>query len=326
MNAVQSSELPSTSLHLRPKEELSVEEKPQVAEENSLEMQPTDDAPVKKTSSLKRKFNPLIHNTATYQLNPIATPAPAQSEKVQKVSNDSQSMSDSQQRHSPSKRINPSLEYDLYIPIKEEVRVEEPSEAAVELPEAPKNEDPPMEIDPPVAPPKWISPPFNSIDPMTGNPYPAKALVDCYQLYYTIKEAELNKLNDELDHTNNTIKLIADLHNKFAHAKKEDKKADFSTDLDAKKWIDILHKRNPTIFASKTSAGPNYLFSDEANIDIAVGGLDAELKILTADLQKQLMTINNRLEDRSQLTEQARQILKSCIDLCESIVRRLTPR
>ncbi len=60
----------------------------------------------------------------------------------------------------------------------------------------------------------------------------------------------------------------------------------------------------------------------EDQIDIVIQALDAETKMLTADLNEQMMKINNKYEDRSQMTENARQVLKEADDHIKSIINR----
>lgn len=61
---------------------------------------------------------------------------------------------------------------------------------------------------------------------------------------------------------------------------------------------------------------------DEATIDIVTQGLDAELKMLNADLNERMMNINSKYEDRSQMTENARQVLKEADELNKSIIQK----
>lgn len=61
---------------------------------------------------------------------------------------------------------------------------------------------------------------------------------------------------------------------------------------------------------------------DEGTIDVVIQGLDAELKMLNADLNERLMNINSKYEDRSQMTENARQVLKEADELNKSIIQK----
>ncbi|MGC1878425.1 MAG: hypothetical protein WA347_08985 [Rhabdochlamydiaceae bacterium] len=61
---------------------------------------------------------------------------------------------------------------------------------------------------------------------------------------------------------------------------------------------------------------------NEETIDVVVQGLDAELKMLNADLNERLMNINSKYEDRSQMTENARQVLKEADELNKSIIQK----
>jgi hypothetical protein len=60
----------------------------------------------------------------------------------------------------------------------------------------------------------------------------------------------------------------------------------------------------------------------EDDVDILIQGLDAEAKIVPADLNECMMKVNNEYENRSQLTESARQLLKTVIEHTESIIHR----
>lgn len=61
----------------------------------------------------------------------------------------------------------------------------------------------------------------------------------------------------------------------------------------------------------------------EKDIDVIVQGLDAETKMGAADLNELMMKINNKYEDRSQMTENARQVLKEASDLISSFLRKI---
>lgn len=193
---------------------------------------------------------------------------------------------------------------------------------------------------------------------------PALEMVNCYQKYFDLQETELNKLIDKLKVSNLQIKVISDVMNKLAHAKKRDKKFDPINDEQAKMYAYLVHLRNPTIFEGKvhnvsdTEGGleekmtaaiaqlreegmnddqidlnailtkigmdPEVQFDalDEAEIDVVVQGLDAELKMLNADLNERLMNINSKYEDRSQMTENARQVVKEADELNKSIIQK----
>jgi hypothetical protein len=56
--------------------------------------------------------------------------------------------------------------------------------------------------------------------------------------------------------------------------------------------------------------------------DVVIQGLDGETKMLSADLNECMMHINSKYEDRSQMTEQARQVLKEADELCKSIISK----
>jgi hypothetical protein len=75
-------------------------------------------------------------------------------------------------------------------------------------------------------------------------------LVKCIQKYSDHSEVELNKLIDSLKVTNIQIKIMSDLTNKLAHAKK-DKKFDISNDEIARKYAYLVHLSNPSILEDK---------------------------------------------------------------------------
>jgi hypothetical protein len=61
---------------------------------------------------------------------------------------------------------------------------------------------------------------------------------------------------------------------------------------------------------------------DESGIDIVIQGLDGQLKMLGADLNERMMNINSKYEDRSQMTENARQVVKEAGELIRSIIQK----
>ncbi len=147
-------------------------------------------------------------------------------------------------------------------------------------------------------------------------------MTQCYMKYFDAREVELNGLIDKLSASNNDIRMINDLVNKLTHGKKKDKKADFSSDEEMRNIIDRVYERNPSIFDDNKT----YNFKSEDEIDTVLQGLDAELKMLAADLNENLMKINNKYEDRSQMTENARQVLKEAEDHIASIIRKTAGR
>lgn len=184
----------------------------------------------------------------------------------------------------------------------------------------------------------------------------------CYEKYFKLRECELHDLIDKLKMTNIQIKLISDVMNKLSHAKQKDKQADLNTDETAKKYAYLIHLRNASVFADKIhgiqeditldkkfeqivnqlreeglsdseihlgtildKVHPGNIHIDllsEEQIDTVIQGLDAETKILTADLNECMMKINNKYEDRSQMTEHARQVLKESDEHIKSIIHR----
>lgn len=60
----------------------------------------------------------------------------------------------------------------------------------------------------------------------------------------------------------------------------------------------------------------------EDAIDVIIQGVDSETKMITTDLNENMMYINRNYDDRSQMTEQARQILKEADELNKSIISK----
>jgi hypothetical protein len=190
-------------------------------------------------------------------------------------------------------------------------------------------------------------------------------LTQCYAKYFDHHENELNGLINQLQMTNIQIKMVSDVMNKLSHAK-QDKKADLNNDEMAKKCAYLIHLRNPTIFEDKIHGVPEGITFDqqlqeivdqlkqdglsqlelnlgailskvdignmkidvlsEEDIDIVIQGLDGETKMLTTDLNQIMMNINKDYEDRSQMTENARQVLKESNDHNISIIHKTTGR
>lgn len=149
-------------------------------------------------------------------------------------------------------------------------------------------------------------------------------MTQCYTKYFDAREVELGGLIDKLSASNNDIKMINDLVNKLTHAKKkkDEKNADFSNDEEMRNIIDRVFERNPTIFDGTRT----YTFKSEDEIDTVLQGLDSELKMLAADLNEALMKINNKYEDRAQMTENSRQVVKEAGDHIASIIRKTSGR
>ncbi len=213
----------------------------------------------------------------------------------------------------------------------------------------------------------------NSIDHTRH--HPGLEMVQCYDVTFKYRDAELNRMIDDLKMTNIQIKIMSDLTNKLANAKQKDKKFDISRATeddpkkrtaheDARKLAYLVYLRNPTVFEGKIHNLPveeldlelklktiatqmreegipdleinlgsileritcdsNIRFDvlKESDIDVVVQGLDSELKMLNADLNERLMNINNRYEDRSLMTENARQVLKEADELNKSIIQK----
>ena len=65
----------------------------------------------------------------------------------------------------------------------------------------------------------------------------------------------------------------------------------------------------------------------EDDTDIVIQGLDAEMRMLTADLNECLMRVNNKYEDRSQMTENARESSKKRMNIFNPLsIRRYDDR
>ncbi len=180
-------------------------------------------------------------------------------------------------------------------------------------------------------------------------------MVNCYSKYFELQESKLNGLIDKMANANMETKIVSDVMNKLSHAKQSKRDADFSDDETMKRYIVHIHKNNPTIFADFIKGYPEYLGSDEnadptvssvqehldyslrdinlnqitieplseEMIDVVIQGLDGQLKMYSADLNEQMMKINDAYDNRSQMTENARQVLKQAGDLIESINRKM---
>lgn len=61
---------------------------------------------------------------------------------------------------------------------------------------------------------------------------------------------------------------------------------------------------------------------DEATIDVVLQGVDAQLKMLNADLNKILMDISSKYEDRAQMIESARLTIKEDSEEKKSIIQK----
>jgi hypothetical protein len=183
-------------------------------------------------------------------------------------------------------------------------------------------------------------------------------VVKCYDAYFTHHEKQLKERIDMMAMSNIQIKIISDVMNKLSHDKQKDKKADFSGDETMKQYVTHLHKNNPTIWAELIKGFPEHLPSDdtssiqditletvlqdslknidmgqisiqilnEEEIDIVVQGLDAELKKHSADLNEHMLHINEKYDNRSQMTEAARQVVRQDGDFKGSINRKMAGR
>jgi hypothetical protein len=181
-------------------------------------------------------------------------------------------------------------------------------------------------------------------------------MTNCYMKYFDHREKELNSLINKMSATNIDLKIIADTTNKLSHAKSKGKDLDPNQDEQLKKFIVCVHKRNPAIFDDKIKGLPEGWDSideidaeqsltldqrmeqmlgnidlsrvtidtlTEKDIDVILQGLDAETKMSAADLNELMMKINNKYEDRSQMTENARQVVKEAGELNQSILRKI---
>lgn len=180
-------------------------------------------------------------------------------------------------------------------------------------------------------------------------------MVNCYTKYFDLQESKLNGLIDKMANANIETKIVSDVMNKLSHAKQRKENADFSEDETMKRYVAHIHKNNPTIFADFIQGFPEYLGQDEnapvavssveehldyslrdinlsaitieplseEMIDVVIQGLDGQLKMYSADLNEQMMKINDCYDNRAQMTENARQVLKQASDLLESINRKM---
>jgi hypothetical protein len=182
--------------------------------------------------------------------------------------------------------------------------------------------------------------------------------VKCYEKYFDYQEKKLHGFIDKMSHANIEIKIISDVMNKLSHGKQKDKQCDFTNDEQMKSYIAHIHKNNPTIFDGLVQGLPDHIappskelalhgdditlhnvlnetlrdinlrnvtidILKEEEIDIIVQGLDGQIKMHTADLNEQMLKINENYDNRSQMTEHARQVIKQSGDLLESINRKM---
>ncbi len=148
-----------------------------------------------------------------------------------------------------------------------------------------------------------------------------------------VNEKTLNDIIDKIHETNNEIRIITDLMNKLTHAKKDNKGADFSEDEKAMEWIEHIYARNPTIFESRTATTngkftigntvsnreARHIYKSTDDIEPVIKGLDAELKILSADLNENLMKIQSKTDSNSKVSESARRGLEEATQHIKSI-------
>lgn len=101
-------------------------------------------------------------------------------------------------------------------------------------------------------------------------------ITQCYAKYFDHKEAELNKVIDNLKVSNIQIRIISDVTNKLAHAKQKDKKIDISSDETTKKLAYLISLRNPTIFEDRLHNMPTDVKDLEETINEIVDQLRSE--------------------------------------------------
>ncbi len=189
---------------------------------------------------------------------------------------------------------------------------------------------------------------YNPAAEMVGKLYPA---------YFDAQEAKVNALIDRMAYSNIDIKILSDITNKLSHAKKKGKGIDFSNDMEMRRYVAYIHMKNPTIFAEQIHGVPGEspiadedLFKgeditlenvldktlsgieisnvkidklSEDQIDVILQGLDAQSEEYSTDLNECLMKIKDKYDNRAQMTEHARQIVKQSSDLLESINRKM---
>lgn len=181
---------------------------------------------------------------------------------------------------------------------------------------------------------------------------PAAEMLQCFQLRYNHDEVELNELLGKLETMNSKIKIITDVMNRLVHAKQKDEKIDFSKDETMKRYIAFIHRNNPHIFEDLVKGIPDHTYANdedlaalgqkvtledvlnnslkdidlnkvaispltEDQIDVIIQGLDGELKMHSADVNKFMMQISYKYDERSPLTESARKMLDQANGLLE---------
>jgi hypothetical protein len=185
---------------------------------------------------------------------------------------------------------------------------------------------------------------------------PGAEMVNLFSSYFDHQESKLHGLIDKMKTANIETKIIGDVMNKLSHAKQSKQGADFSKDETMKRYIVHINKNNPTIFGDFIKGFPEHLGSNEMEnisnatldehldhslreinlntitieplseemIDVVIQGLDGMIKMYSADLNEQMMKINDNFDQRSQMIENARQIVKQNGDLNESINRKMS--
>src|SRR5262245_18642351 len=101
-------------------------------------------------------------------------------------------------------------------------------------------------------------------------------MVNCYQVYFDHREAELHGLIDKMKVSNIQIKVISEVMNKLAHGKQKDKKFDISNDETAKKLVYLVHMRNPSVFEDKIK-----------NLPVIEGDLEQKLHEIIGQLREE---------------------------------------
>lgn len=147
-----------------------------------------------------------------------------------------------------------------------------------------------------------------------------------------VHEGQVHGILDKINSINSEIRIITDLMNKLTHAKKNTQGADFSEDEQAMEWIEHIHARNPSIFESRiptangkvsvTAVSPKearHIYKSADDIEPVIKGLDAELKILSAELNESFMQYQSKTDSTSKISESARKGLEEAAQHIRSI-------
>lgn len=189
-----------------------------------------------------------------------------------------------------------------------------------------------------------------------SDPFPALEAVKCTVAYLELHDRRIHDMISQLAVGNIEIKMINELINRLAHAKHDDKKADFSNDQTMRQYIAHIHKSDPSIFHGHIQGFPDYIPEEEEDapsttitlnehlnkslknidldqisidvfdddqIEIILDGLDGKLKDHSSTMSQVLTQVNNAYDERNKMTDSAERIIKESRDFIESLNRKV---